>query len=108
MFSLYVHQNRYPAGRTPDITGRHHGAVYYLDARWEILRNDKKNPGRSSFCVDFTVYCANVTGYKVAERTTYQWFIEYFVSRAVTDVTVHVSSEQTTFYPHKTDACARS
>lgn len=49
-FCEFVRAHRSPTGRTADNNGRFHGASFYLDSKWVVLRN-RRNDGdtRPSF-----------------------------------------------------------
>lgn len=106
LFRPFVHRNRTLTGRTSDKSGRPHGAVYHLDARWDVPRKDLKNPQRSSFCMDSLTAFKPVSESSIAERTVYEWFHTDFGTRMNIDGTKNPSTEHTTLYPQKTDACA--
>lgn len=122
LFRSYVANNRSPTGRTADHKGRYHGAVFYLDSKWTVLKSliarrkredvrERECPstivakGRS-FCDDFSRACFEASGKNVATSTVYLWFTEDFSSRISVDGAHTANKEHTTLFPHKSDACA--
>ncbi|OSX75235.1 hypothetical protein BU14_0245s0017 [Porphyra umbilicalis] len=110
LFVSFVRSHRTPTGRTPDKNGRYHGAAYYLDAKWKVMRmasdKEKGDSTRHSFSAGF-IEALTVSGQaKVNGEVPVRWLKEYFGSTLRVDGRPVPSEEHTTLYPHKTDACS--
>ncbi|OSX75738.1 hypothetical protein BU14_0223s0011 [Porphyra umbilicalis] len=110
LFVVFVRAHRTPTGRTPDKNGRYHGAAYYLDAKWKVLRMaaDKVSGdcARLSFSAGFIEALVASGRAKVNGEVPLRWLKEYFGSTLRVDGMAVPSEEHTTLYPHKTDACS--
>jgi len=109
LFEQFVNKHRSPTGRTPDATGRFHGAVFYLDAKWKAMRPGRSESGVADHSLDFS------TSFNLALQAAKlppvhpdvppRWLKELFGPRCQTNGVDEPSSQHTTIYPHKSDAC---
>eukprot|EP00168_Porphyra_purpurea_P009412 TRINITY_DN2290_c0_g1_i7.p1 TRINITY_DN2290_c0_g1~~TRINITY_DN2290_c0_g1_i7.p1 ORF type:complete len:451 (+),score=62.17 TRINITY_DN2290_c0_g1_i7:912-2264(+) len=110
LFVAFVKKHRSPTGRTPDKCGRYHGAAYYLNSKWVILRPGRQKNGvvdsRRSFSEDFNAALVAAGWSRVHPDVPLRWLKELFGSTRRIEGTVSPSDEHITAYPHKTDACA--
>lgn len=107
-FVAFVRAHRSPTGRTADKWGRFHGAAYYLDSKWVVLRSSRNNPldTRLSFSSSFNAALVAAGLPMVHGDIPLRWLKALFRSTKKIEGTVVPSDEHTTLYPHKTDACA--
>lgn len=85
----------------------HHDAAYFLDARSEILGNDREKAGLLSFFVDSIHTCTALSGSTITERTAYDWFKAKFETAVVKGSLVIASADRTGMHPYKNDSCSR-
>lgn len=106
LFQAFVRANRSPTGRTADKNGRYHGATFYLDSKWVVLRNGRTNDSRPSFSASF-IAALEAAGYPaVHSDIPLRWLRDYFGSTMRLHGSYVSSDQHTTLYPHKTDACS--
>ena len=110
LFVAFVRAHRTPTGCTSDKSGRYHGAAYYSDAKWTVMRcvGDNKGVGetRLSFSAAFIEALVASGMPKVNNEVPLRWLKEYFSSTRRVDGMMVPSEEHTTRYQHKTDACS--
>jgi len=110
LFVAFVRAHRTPTGCTSDKSGRYHGAAYYSDAKWTVMRcvGDNKGVGetRLSFSAAFIEALVASGMPKVNNEVPLRWLKEYFSSTRRVDAMMVPSEEHTTRYQHKTDACS--
>lgn len=116
-FRMFVVAHRQPSGRTIHKDGRSHGAMFYLDAVFDSIRNKEDDIGQSKTSVADVFNVALREGWDrmssvkvfkpVAGSTLDTWMKEDFGSVSYRDGKRIPSDQFTTIYPHKTDACAR-
>lgn len=106
-FTELVRAHRSPTGRTADKSGPFHWAYYYLDSRWDILRNSRSaGDTHESFSAAFNIVLVAEGLPKVHDDTLLRWLRSLFGSSKIVDGISVPSDERTNIYPHKTDACA--
>jgi len=110
LFLAFVNKHRSPTGRTADKSGRYHGAAYYLDAKWVVLRPGRSKNGvvdnRRCFSEDFNHSLVSNGLPRVHPDVPLRWLRELFGSTRRIEGILRPSDEHTTAFPHKTDACA--
>ena len=109
LFKIFIRKNRSPTGRSADKTGRFHGAAYYLDSKFKVLRTPKPKDGvadtRLSLSGAFNDALVSAGLPRVHSDMPAKWLLLLFGSRHRIDGVMQPSDEHTTIYPHKTDAC---
>jgi len=76
LFQEFVCAHRTPSGRTPDKNGRFHGAAYYLDGKWTVLRASNNDDERVSFASGFNEALAAAGLTKVHVDVPRRWLRE--------------------------------
>lgn len=121
-FQKFIIANRQPTGRTIQLDGRAHGAVFYLDVSLTSFRPNAENE-EDMFCSVVFRFIKALGSHWVAPPQLYRKPVKRFQSVAATTLerwmkadigTLKLvdecrvpSDDHTTIYPHKTDACAR-
>lgn len=105
-FSEFVRAHRSPTGRTADKNGRRHGASFYLDAKWKVLRNKRNTEDtQASFSTAFNT-ALRAAGLPVVHvDIPLRWLRSPFGSTKIVDGRSVPFDEHTTLYSQKTDAC---
>lgn len=106
LFVEFVRAHRSPTGRTADKNGRFHGAAFYLDSKWAVLRNIKSDDTRVSFYSSFDAALAVSGRQPVHTDIPLRWLRSLFGSTTRIGGRLAPSDQHTTLYPHKTDACS--
>lgn len=117
-FREFVKAHRQQNGRTMQKDNRSHGAVYYLDSSISCIRPHDPGNDTSSLVFKFNQALEAEWNSHIAIRTSKPfkpvsatavdgWMKQYFGSMTVVNGVRVCSSEHTTAFPHKTDACAR-
>lgn len=108
LFVAFVEAHRSPTGRTPDKHGRYHGAAFYLDSKWVVLRAARSSVSdtRPCFSADFNAALVAAGMQKVHCDVPLRWLRALFGSTKRVDGCYVPSDQHTTLYPHKTDACS--
>eukprot|EP00170_Pyropia_yezoensis_P001602 contig_6943_g1606 len=106
-FSGFVRAHRSPTGRTADKHGRLHGAAFYLDAKWTVLRDPvNEDNSRQSFSSSINAALVAAGPPIVHGDVPLRWLRLLFGSTKRIDGSIVPSDEHLTLYPHKTDACS--
>jgi len=115
LFRKFVETNRSPTGRTPDKTGRCHGAEHYLFPQWTVLRKQRREQAGVD---DSSIFTASFM--KFAEATLVEMRLLGKATEKDTVPRDHQTIENwlredfgcgserghTVLHPHSTDACA--
>lgn len=120
-FKMFVIAHRQPTGRTLQSDGRSHGAMYYIDSIFECMkRKDATEESQASLADVFNT--ALRIGWSsipstpsrpradfkaISASTLTAWLREDFGSIKYEEGVRKPSDQFTSFYPHKTDACAK-
>jgi len=96
LFSEFFAAHRTPTGRTTDSNGHFHGAAYYLDGKWTVMRTYKEDDTRLSFYAAFNKALLASGMPVVHPDVPLRWMQERFGTTRRVDGIVGPSPEHTT------------